>query len=147
MDRWTLFQILVDIALLLLVAGLLARQRKSSKADAPGPAAEPARLSGEEIAQLEALMDELARLVVRAEKVADRIEKSSTAGSSSRLKDESAEPAPKKKAATEVEDGPVLDDQRSKASALIKKGLPDEEVSRRAGVPVHEVRLIRRMGA
>lgn len=141
MDGWTIFQALVDIALLLLVAGLLTRERKSAKtgaSSAPPPAS--AGLSKAEMAQLESLMDELARLVVRAEKVADRIEKSSAAASPRRKDENAARPE-------EAGESPDPDGQRAKASALIRKGLPDEEVSRMAGVPVHEVRLIRRMGA
>ncbi len=140
MNGWILFQLLVDIALFAIVIVYIIRE-SGSRRGRRGVENEMETLDAEnsegrvDTEQLESLMDELAKLIIRAEKAADRIEKGIQAG----LADAEPKPARGKTAMS------VSDDAYSKAARLIKKGLLDEEIGRRVGLPAHEISLIRNM--
>ncbi len=137
MNGWILFQLLVDIALFAIVIVYIIRESGSRR----GVENEMETLDAEnserrvDAKQLESLMDELARLVIRAEKAAVRIEK----GIQGSPADAEPKPAREKTAMS------VSGDAYSKAARLIKKGLLDEEIGRRVGLPAHEISLIRNM--
>jgi hypothetical protein len=138
MDSWVLFQLAVDIALFAIVIVYILKDNQSSGAAAKqnqgGDSA-----NGEDqvdLEQLETLMDELARLVMRAEKAAQRIE--SGLGAESQL----SEPTPPAKPKPQVN---PANDAYKKATKLIKKGLGDDEISKMVGLPIHEISLIRNM--
>lgn len=136
MNSWILFQLVVDIALFALVMLYVIRERAVESAPQPeNPRPEPP-----DTAQLEELMDELARLVMRAEKAADRLDRAMPAEQEGMAAPKApAPPQPKKQPAAKSDD-PYAD-----AAKLIKKGLPDEEVGRIVGLPPHEISLIRNM--
>ncbi len=135
MDSWVLFQLAVDIALFaIVIVYILKDSSPSGAAQNPGDAT-----SGEErvdVEQLESLMDELARLVMRAEKAAQRIE------SGLSPETETSKPSGSVKKQPQVNLG---QEAYAKAAKLIKKGLNDDEISKMVGLPTHEVSLIRNM--
>ena len=137
---------------MLIAVALLALREGKPGADTENPPSPAPPLN---LVEMEVLTEELAKLVARAEKAADRIEKGITTASletpSSAVKatpkPESVKVAPKPVASTALPDsGSVLDDDTYlKAARLIKKGLSDEEVGRKVGLPPHEVKLVRKM--
>lgn len=141
MDNWLIFQLAVDVALLAVVVLLALRDGKprTDMENRPPPA------PGLNPVEIEVLIEELGKLVARAERAADRMEKGiASAGDGA----PAATNAPfKPDTRGDLPDsGAVLDDETYlKAARLIKKGLPDEEIGRKVGLPPHEVSLIRKM--
>lgn len=135
MNSWILFQLVVDIALFALVMLYIIRERTVERAPKPESPPEPP-----DTAQLEELMDELARLVMRAEKAADRLDRAMPGAPEAKTASPAATPAPPKKQPAAKSGDPYAD-----AARLIKKGLPDEEIGRIVGLPPHEISLIRNM--
>jgi len=149
MDGWIIFQLLVDVALFAIVILLVIREGRVKVTEREQVEAEPA-IAPQDMEHLESLMDELAKLVMRAERVASRIDKSLSAKKSvhdsvGRVPGPETEKSPSPRPARATEMSQTDRDVYSRAAALIKKGLPDEEVGRRVGLPPHEVGLIRRM--
>jgi len=150
MNGWILFQLLIDIALFAVVILYIVRESRAPLDEEPAAAVERENINPE---QIESLLDELARLVVRAEKAADRIEKGlATAGLAEPPKTpvNPASPPGRPAASGKAPGGRTAatgseDDVYVQAARLIKKGLPDEEISRIVGLPAHEVSLIREM--
>lgn len=142
MDNWLIFQLAVDAALLVTVVLLALRDGK--------PQAEmenrPSPVAGLNPAEIEVLIEELGKLVARAERAADRMEKGiASAGDVTPDTATKATFRPDTRGAP-PESGSVLDDEQYvKAARLIKKGVADEEVGRKVGLPPHEVSLIRKM--
>lgn len=142
MNNWLIFQLAIDAALLTVVALLALREGKpGANTENPPPPA-----PGLNLVEIEALIEELAKLVARAERAADRIEKGIA---SVGLEPPSAPvKAPPKPDTLNVppDAGSVLDDDTYlKAARLIRKGMTDEEIGRKVGLPPHEVKLIRKM--
>jgi len=142
MDNWLIFQLAVDAALLVVVALLALRDGKPrteiENRQPPAP--------GVNLMEVEVLIEELGKLVARAESAADRMEKGIT--STGYAPPAAAANAPPKPDTRSVppDSGSVLDDEPYvKASRLIKKGMTNEEVGRKVGLPPHEVGLIRKM--
>jgi len=140
MNSWILFQLAVDIILFAIVILYIIRDSRTSQQPGDGEASVPPV----DTEQLESLMDELARLVMRAEKVADRIEKGAipAADKEGRPVKETAQGVP---GGGEKEDGKPGREPYERASALIKKGFPDDKISRMVGLPESEISLIRNM--
>ena len=106
----------------------------------------PPPAPGVNLVEVEVLIEELGKLVARAENAADRIEKG--IASTGYAPPAAAANAPPKPGTRGVppDSGSALDDEPYvKASRLIKKGMTDEEVGRKVGLPPHEVTLIRKM--
>jgi len=135
MDSWTLFQLAVDIALFAIVIAYILKDNSPSKTEqTPGDTVNSE--DRVDLEQLESLMDELAKLVMRAEKVAQRIENG--------LKQEAG--TLKSSAALDKQtQGKPGHNAYENAAKLIKKGLSDDEIGRRVGLPAHEISLIRNM--
>lgn len=135
MNSWVLFQLAVDIALFaIVIVYILKGNQPSGAAQNRGDGS-----GGEErvdLEHLESLMDELARLVMRAEKAAQRIEEGLG------TKTETSTPAAPLE--TKTQPGPGQD-AYAKAAKLIKKGLGDDEIGKIVGLPAHEISLIRNM--
>ncbi|MBI5816428.1 MAG: hypothetical protein HZB29_12550 [Nitrospinae bacterium] len=153
MNDWFLFQLVVDAALFAIIIIYVLREGKNRAAAQTLETPEPV-ISGPDPEQINALMDELAKLVMRAEKVADRIEravnKSNENGATQSERRKSAPAAPAATIAmeqTQPAGSPELltEEPYVKAAKLIKKGLADDEIGRKVGLPPHEVSLIRRM--
>jgi len=135
MDSWTLFQLAVDIVLFAIVIVYILKDNSPSIA-AQNPEDTINSKDRVDVEQLESLMDELAKLVMRAEKAAQRIENG--------LKQETGtlkSSAPPNKR-TEEKPG---HDAYENAAKLIKKGFSDDEIGKRVGLPAHEISLIRNM--
>ncbi|VAX20918.1 hypothetical protein MNBD_NITROSPINAE02-1469 [hydrothermal vent metagenome] len=156
MNGWIVFQLLVDVALFAIIVLYIMRSGQQHKIEMedllnrrndPAPQVEPD--------QMEKLLDELARLVVRAEKVAVRIEKGAGGATTSEdaknnqagggkidagKKREHSKPAAKTSSTNQSNEK-----QYGKAAKLIKKGMTDEDIGRIVGLPEHEIGLIRRM--
>lgn len=149
MDNWLIFQLAVDAALLAVVVLLALRDAKPRAEMETGqpPAPERASVTGPNLVEIEVLIEELGKLVLRAENAADRIEKGIA------LTGDMAPVGGAVKASVKPDTrgippglGAVLDDDTYlKAARLIKKGLPDDEIGRKVGLPPHEVSLIRKM--
>lgn len=142
MNNWFIFQLALDAVLLIAVALLALREGKPDTENPPPPAP-PLNL-----VEIEVLAEELAKLVARAERAADRIEKGISATGleppSSAVENKTIQKPDTLNVSPDS--GSVLDDDTYlKAARLIKKGLPDEEVGRKVGLPPHEVKLIRKM--
>ncbi len=140
------FQLLVDVALFALVVFYIVRESKTPDLENFGDDDQKTH-EQVDIHQLESLMDELAKLVIRAEKVAERIEKASSAtnaatGGDKRKAAPTSQPPSGRKSAVGPDPGSEL---YEKAVRLIKKGLPDEEISGKIGLPAHEISLIRNL--
>jgi hypothetical protein len=149
MDNWLIFQLAVDAALLAVVVLLALRDGKpqAEMGNDLHPAPERASVAGPNLLEIEVLIEELGKLVVRAEKAADRIEKG-IASTGDVVAVGGAIKASVKPDTRGVPpgSGAVLDDDTYlKAARLIKKGLPDDDIGRKVGLPPHEVSLIRKM--
>jgi len=145
MSNWVFFQLVVDIALFALVVFYIMREGETSDLEESG---DDGQRTDEKVDthQLESLMDELARLVIRAEKVAERIEKASgaTNPADSGAGRKPAEPSQPPGGESGVGPDPGSESYE-RAVRLIKKGLPDEEISGKIGLPAHEISLIRNL--
>lgn len=141
-NNWLIFQLALDAALLIVVVLLALREGK------PGAGMEnrPPPSAGPNLVEVEVLIEELAKLVARAERVADRMEKGIvSAGVEPPSAVVQAPPKPGIRNAP-PDSGSVLGDEPYvKAARLIKKGMTDEEVGRKVGLPPQEVNLIRKM--
>lgn len=142
MSGWILFQLLVDVALFALVIAYIFRDGRAARAQAlaqtPPPPVEPV-----DTTQIEALMDELAKLIVRAEKVAAKLEQ----GAAQAVQAAPAA-APQRKVpapAQSVEPADYDEEKYAAAAKLIKKGLSDQEIEKRVGLPANEISLIRNL--
>jgi hypothetical protein len=142
MDNWLIFQLVVDAALLVVVV-LLALRDGKPRADLEN---RPSPALGVNLVEVEVLIEELGKLVARAEQAADRMEKGITStGHTPPTPSTNHSPKPDTRSAP-PDSGSVLDDEPYvKASRLIKKGMTDEEVGRKVGLPPPEVNLIRKM--
>jgi hypothetical protein len=141
-NNWLIFQLALDAALLIVVVLLALREGK------PGADMEnrPPPSAGPNLVEVEVLIEELAKLVARAERAADRIERGIAATGVEPLS--AAVQAPPKPDIRKAppDSGSVLGDEPYvKAARLIKKGMSDEEVGHKVGLPPHEVNLIRKM--
>lgn len=156
MNGWIVFQLVVDVALFAIIALYILRENRS-KAGQPQTKLAPG-MSKEDMAQLESLLDELAKLVMRAEKVAVQIVKSVEAAEKALINPGSVQKPETKNAQNETPSTADIkeeteteisgnDERYAKATKLIKKGLPDDKIGAMVGLPSHEVRLIRQMGA
>ncbi|VAX20631.1 hypothetical protein MNBD_NITROSPINAE04-2552 [hydrothermal vent metagenome] len=135
MDSWTLFQLAVDIVLFAIVIVYILKDNSPSiTAQNPEDTANSENRVDAE--QLESLMDELARLVMRAEKAAQRIENG--------LKQET-ETLKSSAALNKQAQGKPGHDAYENAARLIKKGFSDDEIGKRVGLPASEISLIRNM--
>lgn len=158
MNGWIVFQLLVDVALFAIIVVYLIRSGHQHKIEiddlvSQQPEGEP-QVDPD---QIEKLLDELARLVMRAEKVAVRIEKgvevaqgteeskASPAKAETNPPDE--KPASSKPGAKAPSKNPLDEEQYRKAAKLIKKGMTDDDIGKIVGLPSHEISLIRRMGS
>lgn len=143
MDGWIVFQLAVDAALFAIVIYYVIREGKARARERAQINA--AKLTRNDIEQLETLMDELARLVLRAEKIAGRIENSAVRKADA---DTSAQPQRKPRPMAQSAPPKISKSEKDtyeQAAALIRKGLADDEIGRKVGLPAHEVSLIRRM--
>lgn len=135
MDSWVLFQLAVDIALFAIVIVYILRDNQPSRT-AQNPGAAGNNEERVDVEQLESLMDELAKLVMRAEKAAKRIENGLSPET------ETSKPSGSVKKRPQVNPG---QDAYANAAKLIKKGLNDDEIGKMVGLPIHEISLIRNM--
>jgi len=158
MNDWLLFQFAIDVTLFAIVILFIVRDGKSraQREAEPVQTKETAPMVVD-TEQINALMDELAKLVMRAEKVADRIERAvrnnPPVADEKPVRPKQPPPvSPKLPPVKELEQTSaeittaILDEEPyAKAAKLIKKGLADDEIGRRVGLPPHEVKLIRQM--
>ncbi len=151
MDFSIAAQLGVDLLLFGMIALLLIRDRTAPEPDdEERPPVEPP--PPVDTAALEALLDDMARMVNRAEKVAVRLE---TAGKeAARMRQEMENrprPAPTPPPQTKAKPTPAPKEEYDEsvyqaAVKLIKKGHSDDAIGQKVGLPPHEVGLIRRMG-
>ncbi len=159
MNGWIVFQLLVDVALFAIIVVYIMRSNQQNKTeieDLVNRRNDPATQIEPE--EMDKLLDELARLVMRAEKVAVRIEKGVAKGGAGpkeakasaadgRTTPPKGKPVHGKPAASPSPKNQLDEKQYGKAAKLIKKGLTDEDIGRIVELPTHEIALIRRMGA
>ncbi len=148
MNNWLIFQLAIDVALLLAVVLLAFRDGKpaadirNQRPDSPMPPP----VAGLNPVEIEALIEELAKLVARAERVADRLEKGIAATGAGATASATKTTSKPETWSGLPDSGSVLGDEPYvKAARLIRKGMADEEVGRKVGLPPHEVSLIRKM--
>jgi len=135
MDSWVLFQLAVDIALFAIVIVYILKDNSPSTT-AQDPVDAENSEERVDVEQLETLMDELARLVMRAEKAAQRIENG--------LSQQTGDIKPSEPVKNQARAKPGRDAYEN-AAKLIKKGLNDDEIGKMVGLPAHEISLIRNM--
>lgn len=131
MNNWILFQLIVDIALFAIIIFYII---KENRPETPSRETGGPQVDQVDIKQLESLMDELAKLVMRAERVSERMEKGIN-------QDPTKDNSYKNRKKTPAPDSGG--DAYANAAKLIKKGLTDDEIGKRLGLPSHEVSLIR----
>jgi hypothetical protein len=150
MDNWLIFQLAIDAALLAAIVLLVIRDGKAkgeienwqSGSPLPPPSA------GLNPVEIEVYIEELAKLVARAERVADRLGKgiAATGAATTSTATQALTPSKPETGSGMPDSGSILGDEPYvKAARLIRKGLVDEEVGRKVGLPPHEVSLIRKM--
>lgn len=148
MNNWLIFQLAIDVALLLAVVLLALRDGKpvADIGNQRPDSAERPPVAGLNPVELEALIEELAKLVARAERVADRLEKGIAATGAGVTAVATKAPSKPEPWSGLPDSGSILGDEPYvKAARLIRKGMADEEVGRKVGLPPHEVSLIRKM--
>jgi len=138
MSGWILFQLLVDVALFALVIAYIFRDGRAARERSFAETPPPAPVETVDTAQIEALMDELAKLIVRAEKVAAKLEKGAAQAPA-------PQPAPAAQRQAPAEPADYDEEKYAAATKLIKKGLSDQEIEKRVGLPANEISLIRNL--
>ena len=147
MNNWLIIQLAIDAALLLAIVLLALRDGKPApEMENQRPDTPPPPSAGVNPVEIEALIEELSKLVARAERAADRLEKGITATGSGAPATATKTPSKPETRSGLPDSGSVLGDEPYvKAARLIRKGMADEEVGRKVGLPSHEVSLIRKM--
>ncbi|MBI4666778.1 MAG: hypothetical protein HY751_10265 [Nitrospinae bacterium] len=153
MNELILIQLAVDVLLFAIVIIYVIRDGKSKAMQEHDELIRQIENqtppSQADVEAINTLMNELARLVMRAEKVADRLEKGATnamtAEPAPARAGQGAKPAPIPPAPVNPPQSMLDEDTYTKAAKLIKKGLPDDEIGKKVGLPPHEVSLIRKM--
>lgn len=147
-NNWLIFQLAIDAALLVAIVLLALRDGKTAPdmENRRPDTVERVPMAGLNPVEIETLIEELAKLVARAERAADRLEKGITATGSGAPDSVSKTPSKPEPRSVRPDSGSILGDEPYvKAARLIRKGMADEEVGRKVGLPSHEVGLIRKM--